>query len=142
MTAVNIVRFRLKPGTEQEFIEAHRRFGEPYKGFLGGHLVKTGDNTYCMVGQWRSPQHLADARSWMVGILDSFRHLLEDLGGNLGVTDPVSGRSVLALPAEKARKRPAAKKAARKGAAKRRKPAAKRKAPARKAPARKGAKRR
>jgi hypothetical protein len=33
----------------------------------------------------------------MVGTLDTFRHLLEDLGGSLGVTDPVSGPVVLEL---------------------------------------------
>lgn len=30
----------------------------------------------------------------MIKILDSVRDLLEDLGGNLGVTDPVSGSVV------------------------------------------------
>jgi hypothetical protein len=43
----------------------------------------------------------------MIGILDSFRDDLEDLGGGLGVTDPVSGEVVVKLPASK----PAAKKA-------------------------------
>ena len=31
------------------------------------------------------------------GLLESFRNTLEDLGGGLGVTDPVSGPVVLAL---------------------------------------------
>lgn len=30
----------------------------------------------------------------MIGTLDRFRHMLEDLGGGLGVTDPVSGEVV------------------------------------------------
>jgi hypothetical protein len=30
----------------------------------------------------------------MIGILNDMRDLLEDLGGNLGVTDPVSGSVV------------------------------------------------
>jgi hypothetical protein len=33
----------------------------------------------------------------MIATLDSFRHTLEDLGGGLGVTDPVSGPVVLEL---------------------------------------------
>jgi hypothetical protein len=33
----------------------------------------------------------------MIATLDSFRDTLEDLGGGLGVTDPVSGSVVLAL---------------------------------------------
>jgi hypothetical protein len=31
----------------------------------------------------------------MIATLDTFRDLLEDLGGGLGVTDPVSGEVVL-----------------------------------------------
>ena len=34
----------------------------------------------------------------MIGILDSFRDTLEDLGGGLGVTDPVSGEVVVEFP--------------------------------------------
>jgi hypothetical protein len=33
----------------------------------------------------------------MIATLDSFRDTLEDLGGGLGVTDPVSGSVVLEL---------------------------------------------
>jgi hypothetical protein len=33
----------------------------------------------------------------MIATLDSFRDTLEDLGGGLGVTDPVSGPVVLEL---------------------------------------------
>ena len=40
---------------------------------------------------------LAAARPKMVATLDTFRHTLEDLGGGLGVTDPVSGPVVLEL---------------------------------------------
>ncbi|WP_245446114.1 hypothetical protein [Mesorhizobium kowhaii] len=35
---------------------------------------------------------LAAARVSMISILDTFRDMLEDLGGDFGVTDPVSGR--------------------------------------------------
>ena len=40
---------------------------------------------------------LANARSNMIATLDTFRETLEDLGGGLGVTDPVSGPVVLSL---------------------------------------------
>jgi hypothetical protein len=33
----------------------------------------------------------------MISTLDTFRDTLEDLGGGLGITDPVSGPVVLAL---------------------------------------------
>jgi hypothetical protein len=40
---------------------------------------------------------LAKARSNMIATLDSFRDTLEDLGGGVGLTDPVSGPVILAL---------------------------------------------
>ena len=118
--AFNAVRFRVKPGFEEQFIEVHRRPRDGFKGFDGGWLVRTGDQTCCVIGQWKSFQHLADARPQMVGILDEMRHMLEDLGGGLGVTDPVSGEVVASFGVKKVPKK-AAKKAAKKRPAKRRK---------------------
>ena len=105
MTAFNIVRFRVKPGRQEHFITAHRAARPGFKGFRGGALVRTGEQTFCIVGEWASFQKMAEARPQMIGMLDSFRDDLEDLGGGLGVTDPVSGEVVVRLPAS----RPAAK---------------------------------
>ena len=108
MTAFNVVRFRVKPGNEQRFIDEHRMLRSGFKGFLGGSLIRTGDQTFCMVGEWRNFQSLAAARPQMIAILDGFRDLLEELGGGLGVTDPVSGEVVARIAAPKAtKKRPA-----------------------------------
>jgi hypothetical protein len=101
MTAFNIVRFRVKPGHQQQFIAAHRALRSGFKGFRGGALVRTGEQTFCIVGEWASFAKLVQARPQMVGILDTFRQHLEDLGGGLGLTDPVSGEMVLKLPAAK-----------------------------------------
>jgi len=95
MIAFNVVRFKVKPGFEQEFVERHRSIGELMPGMRQLALVKTGDASYCLVGEWRSMGHIAAARPQMIGILDSMRHMLEDLGLGLGVTDPVSGEAVV-----------------------------------------------
>jgi hypothetical protein len=117
MTAFNIVRFRVKPGREEHFIAAHRIARPNFKGFRGGALVKTGEQTFCIIGEWASFKKLADARPHMISILDTIRDDLEDLGNGLGVTDPVSGDVIVKLAASK----PAKKKAARKAKSKKRK---------------------
>jgi hypothetical protein len=97
MTAFNVVRFRVKAGREQEFLDAHSKVGANWPGLRHVNMVKTGDRTFCIVAEWDSMDALAKARPNMIGTLDSFRHVLEDLGGGLGVTDPVSGPVVLNL---------------------------------------------
>jgi hypothetical protein len=97
MTAFNVVRFRVKPGNEQEFVDFHRRMSPKFKGFVTGSLVKTGDRNFCFLGEWRNYQSIVDARPQMIGMLDQVRSLLEDLGPDLGVTDPISGESVLSF---------------------------------------------
>jgi hypothetical protein len=131
MTAFNVVRFRVKPGREQEFVEAHRNIGTNFKGWRNGALVRTGDQTFCFVGEWNSFNDIVGARPQMIALLDGFREMLEDLGGGLGVTDPISGEAVVQInrqaPArskavKKKKAKPARKKAAKKAA---RKPAKK-----------------
>jgi hypothetical protein len=97
MTAFNVVRFRVKPGHETEFVDIHRSMEANLPGLRQFSLVKTGDSSFCVIGEWASRQHLIDARSAMIGNLDRLRPLLEDLGNGLGVTDPVSGEAVLQL---------------------------------------------
>jgi hypothetical protein len=97
MTAFNIVRFRVKPGREQEFLDAHKKAQVSWPGFKHANMVKTGDRTYCIIGEWIDMDSLSKARSNMIALLDSFRDTLEDLGGGLGVTDPASGPVVLEL---------------------------------------------
>jgi hypothetical protein len=140
MPAFNVVRFRVKPGNEQQFIEAHSSMQPSWKGFVGGHLIRTGDQTFCLVGEWRDFQSIVDARPEMISMLDEVRHLLEDLGSELGLTDPVSGESVLRLGQPKAAKKRAAKPRAAKRAAEK-KPAGGRKT-AKRAPRKAARKRR
>jgi hypothetical protein len=97
MTAFNVVRFRVKPGHEEEFVEAHRNAGPGFDGFTRGALVNTGDRSYCFIGEWRDFDSIIGARPKMIGLLDSFREMLEDLGGDIGVTDPVSGEAVVEM---------------------------------------------
>ena len=98
MAAFNIVRFRVKPGREEHFIDAHRNVGARFKGFVRGALVRTGERSFCVVGEWERFEDIVNARPEMLAVLDGFRDDLEDLGNGLGVTDPVSGEAVVTLP--------------------------------------------
>ncbi len=97
MTAFNAVRFKVKPGRDDEFIEAHRTIERDWPGLRRVNLCKTGEQDYCIIGEWDDMDSLAAARPNMIATLDSFRDTLEELGGELGVTDPVSGPVVLEL---------------------------------------------
>ena len=94
MTAYNVVRFKVKPGQEQKFIDAHKN-APTIEGMREASVIMTGDRTYCIIAKWDSMHTLAAARPQMIAMLDSFRQTLEDLGDGLGVTDPVSGSVVV-----------------------------------------------
>jgi|GEM_PF-140616 len=128
MTAFNVVRFRVKSGREQEFLDAHKKAERFFPGMRRFIMVKTGERAYCVMAEWASFDKIVAARPSMIGILDSFRDTLEDLGGGLGVTDPVAGTVVMDKkpPARKAKKaKKPAKKVAKKSS---KKPAKKKKA--------------
>ena len=97
MTAFNVVRFRVKPGRDQEFLDAHQSVDSNWPGLKKVNIIKTGDQTYCIIAEWADITDLTAARPNMIATLNSFRDTLEDLGGGLGVTDPISGPVVLAL---------------------------------------------
>jgi heme-degrading monooxygenase HmoA len=97
MTAFNAVRFKVKAGREQEFLDAHKKIHADWPGLRHVNIIKTGEQRYCIIAEWDSMDALAKARPEMIKTLDSFRGTLDDLGGGLGVTDPVSGEVVLAL---------------------------------------------
>ena len=97
MTAFNTVRFRVKPGRDQEFLDAHKNVEATWPGLTHANIIKTGDQIYCIIAEWTDVEALAQARPKMVATLNAFRDTLEDLGGGLGVTDAVSGPVVMPL---------------------------------------------
>jgi len=97
MTALNVVRFRVKPGMDEAFLDAHRNGKATWPGLSRGVIIDCGEHRYVLVGEWADMTVLAGARQPMIKTLDSFRHTLEDLGPGLGVTDAASGTVVLSL---------------------------------------------
>ena len=97
MATFNVVRFRVKPGQDQAFLDAHRAGKAAWPGLVSGVMIRTGERSYCLVGEWADAEAMANARSRMIATLDSFRQTLEDLCNGMGVTDAVSGPVVLDL---------------------------------------------
>ena len=97
MTAFNAVRFKVKPGRDQEFLDAHGQVDRDWPGLRQVNLIKTGEQDYCIIAEWDDMGSLEAARPDMIATLDTFRDTLEDRGDGLGVTDPVTGPVVLEL---------------------------------------------
>ena len=98
MTAMNVVHMRVKPGMDSEFVRLHQNFD--MKSLLVGRnfwLVKSGERSFIVVGEWDSMDAMVAARPMMIASLDKLRPILEDLGGGRGVTEPWSGEVALHL---------------------------------------------
>jgi hypothetical protein len=96
MTAYNVVRFRVKPGMEDKFLASQRKsLEDDMPGNLDAALIKTGERSYCFIGKWDRFDSIVAARPTMIGFLDEVRPYLEDFGNGMGVTDPVSGETVV-----------------------------------------------
>ena len=66
MTAYNVVRFKVKPGQEQKFIDAHKN-APAIEGMREASVIKTGDRTYCIIAKWDSMDKLARSEERRVG---------------------------------------------------------------------------
>jgi hypothetical protein len=98
MSAYNIVRMRVKPGREEDYLANQRAIDRAqFAGLRKFAIVKTGDRSYCIIGEWDRFESLVNARPKLIALLDGMREMLEDLGSDLGVTDPVSGEAVVEI---------------------------------------------
>ena len=90
----NVVRFVVKEGSENDFLEVFKTFSEE-EGEIYSFLVQTGDREYVAVGTWESEDALVNARPSLIGNLDKMRDFLEEISPDLGVTDPRSGNIIM-----------------------------------------------
>lgn len=95
MRAFNIVKFKVKAGNESAFLDAHRDGKANWLGLVHGSIIRTGEASYCLIGEWTSMDAMAAARPAMIKTLDSFRATLDEVAEGRGVTDAVSGAVVL-----------------------------------------------
>jgi len=97
MQVYNVVKFKVKAGQEAAFLDAHSNGKAKWPGLERGVIIKTGEQSFCLIGTWSSQDAMVAARGAMIKTLDSFRELLEDQGGGRGITDAASGAVVLDL---------------------------------------------
>jgi quinol monooxygenase YgiN len=96
MTVMNVVHMRVKPGQVDACVAIHESM-QQMAGMRSFRLVKSGERSFIVVGEWDSQDAMVAARPAMIANLDQLRPILEDLGGGRGVTEPWSGEVVLQL---------------------------------------------
>jgi len=90
MQYMNVVRFKVKPGLADSFLEKMRK--QPsWEGNQWMRTIQTGDNQFCGCGLWDSKEAMFGQMENMVKWLDSIRPMLEEISPEIGVTDAVSG---------------------------------------------------
>lgn len=98
MTVMNVVHMRVKPGHEADYVRIHHEMRiSNMKGSRNFWLVKSGERSYIVVGEWDSMEAMVAARPAMIANLDKLRPILEDMGGGRGVTEAWSGEVALHL---------------------------------------------
>ena len=96
MTVMNVVHMRVKPGMEADYIRLHKDFdAKASPGSRNFWLVKSGERSFIVIGEWESMAAMVAARPAMIANLDKLRPILEDLGGGRGVTEPWAGEVAL-----------------------------------------------
>ena len=62
MIAFNVVRFKVKPGMDETFLDAHRKVVADWPGMRHANIIKTDDQRYCIIAEWESMEALAASR--------------------------------------------------------------------------------
>ncbi len=84
MTAFNAVRFRVKAGRDQEFLDAHKKMGADWLGLRHVNIIKTAEHSYCIIAEWNDMNALAKARPNMIASLELIPGYARRLGRRAG----------------------------------------------------------
>ena len=95
MEACNVVRIRVKPEFEAEFLATYDNpCADLEHGLCHSFLVRTGEHSYCLVSQWYTAVAMRAAEPVLMSGLDRVRHMLEDAGDGRGAAECLSGQVV------------------------------------------------
>ena len=86
------VRFQVKDGQEEAFIEAVNKFDvSQYPGCLSHQVINAGNGRFQSYVVWENEAAIAAVRPDLIKFLDTMRPTLAEISPELGVTDPISG---------------------------------------------------
>jgi hypothetical protein len=89
------VRFQVKTGQEDAFLEAVKKFDvSQYGGCVSHQIIDTGNGRFQSNVVLENEDAIAAARPNLIKFLDSMRPTLAEISPELGVTDPISGHIV------------------------------------------------
>ena len=91
---INIVKVKVKSSHKDEYLKLMNA-RPAFDGQVSSYVAETASSQFHMVATWHSKEAIAKARPQMIAFLYTFRHTLEELSSELGVTDPSSGPIVL-----------------------------------------------
>ena len=72
MTGFNAVRFKVKDGRDQEFLDAHSKVNRSWPGMRQANIIKTGEHTYCIIAEGDDRESLAKKRPHSGGRLEDY----------------------------------------------------------------------
>jgi hypothetical protein len=86
------VRFQVKTGQENAFLEAVQKFDvSQHLGCISHQVIDAGNGRFQSNVVWESEDAIAVARPNLIKFLDTLRPTLAEISPELGVTDPISG---------------------------------------------------
>ena len=90
---ISTVRFLVKDGCVDKFIEKHNEPGDIDQTGIGlnQYLIRSGDRSFTWIGMFESETAIAEVRPNLVQKLDKVRNLLEEISQEIGISDPASG---------------------------------------------------
>jgi len=59
------VRFKVKAGREQQFLDAHNKVAFAWPGLRQVNIIKTGEHTFCVIAEWIDMDAIVNARASM-----------------------------------------------------------------------------
>ena len=69
-TAFNAVRFKVKAGREQQFLDAHNEVAFAWPGLRHVNVIKTGEHTFCVTANRTDMDAIVNARDRMIATLE------------------------------------------------------------------------